>query len=168
MRTDHYYEIGFRVIDPEDSALLEKWYAMTDQFGYATGFKSFSEVRQSLMPSINQYSVASMILIPGRNEAAGFVFAELKNLDRITVLWIHIIIIDPEFQGKGLGTCVVNRLLNYAKSQGAAASVVSVSEHNKRGIHFWEKLGFGHSAILEESLNTIGQTGVAIMKRILP
>lgn len=164
MRTDHYYEIGFRTLEPRDSALLEKWYAMTDQFGYATGFKSFDEIRERIMPAENQYAIASMIMISGRNEAAGFIYGELKSLDRTTVLWIHIIIIDPAFQGKGLGTCVVNRLLHYAKSQGAIASVVSVSEQNKRGIRFWERLGFVRSAAMEGS---IGAAGVAIMKRIL-
>jgi GNAT superfamily N-acetyltransferase len=167
MRADDYCEIEYRSVTQTDCALLEKWYGMTAQFGYATGFKSFGEIRERIERASFPPAIASMIGIPGRDEAVGFVYAELISLDRAAVLWIHILIIDPACQGRGLGARAVNRLLDYARSQGATASVVSVSEMNTRGLRFWEKQGFVRSAALEKSLEELGQTGVAIMKRTL-
>lgn len=164
MRNDKYCGIMFRAVEADDSPLLEKWYGMTDQFGFATGFKSFDDIRDRIMPFQSPACIALMILTSGRAEAVGFVYVEFKNLDRKTVLWIHIIIVDPSFQRKGLGACAINRLLNYAGSQGAIASVVSVSEQNAKGLRFWQKLGFTRSASME---GTLGQPGVAIMKKLL-
>lgn len=168
MQRNRYYEIALRKVIPPDSAILEKWYGMTEEFGYATGFKSFEDIRNRIECPSSPYEISSMVMLSGREKAVGFILGELKNLDRNKVFWIHIIIVDPDFQSCGLGTCVVNKILNYARHRyGASASLVSVSEKNKQGLSFFEKLGFIRCRSLENSLSTFGTTGVAIMKRMI-
>lgn len=53
------------------------------------------------------------------------------------------IVVAPEYQGKGIGSELIKRLLDYADSQtpfGSRASVQLIAEKGKEG--FYEKLGF--------------------------
>lgn len=156
-------EIRFRAVQPPDMALLEKWYSMTDQLGYATGFKSLTEVKEKILT----YPMMSMMIVLGHDQAAGFVCCELRSLDGGDVAWIHIIIIDPAFQNRGIGTWVVRKLLKSFASRGTSAVMASVSRHNTRGLRFWESLGFMPSTAMEKTLSNSGTSDVAIMKKNL-
>ena len=53
------------------------------------------------------------------------------------------IVVAPEYQGKGIGSELIKRLLDYADSQtpfGSRTSVQLIAEKGKEG--FYEKLGF--------------------------
>ncbi len=167
MQRGRYYEIAFRQVCPTDFKLLEKWYGMTDQFGYATGFKSFDEIK-GCMEAPDFPGNASMIVLNGRERPVGFIFSEMKRSHQKQVLWIKVVIVDPEFQGQGLGTCAINKMLAMAQNRSeATAALVSVSVRNNRGLSFFEKLGFERCTSLEESLSAFGPAGVAIMKRLI-
>jgi ribosomal protein S18 acetylase RimI-like enzyme len=167
MQRGRYYEIAFRQVCPADFKLLEKWYGMTDQFGYATGLKSFDEIKVRMVAS-DFPGNASMIMLNGRERPVGFVFSEMKHSHQKQVLWINIIIVDPDFQGQGLGTCAINKMLAMAQNRSdAKAALVSVSERNSRGLSFFEKLGFVRCKSLEDSLSAFGPNDVAIMKRLI-
>jgi len=109
----------------------------------------------------------SMMIILGDDQAVGFICCELRILDERKVVWIHIIIVDPVFQNRGIGTWAVRRLLNNFESRGASVAMASVSEENKCGLRFWESLGFERFPTMEKALNNSGTSGVAIMKRNL-
>ncbi|MCX7774382.1 MAG: GNAT family N-acetyltransferase [Clostridia bacterium] len=162
------YDLGFRGLDVKDFATLEKWYRMTDHFGYATGFKDFSEIRQRLLKSSSPQDLISMIDIGQGNDAVGFVYGEVKTVETKTVLWIYIIIIDPVFQRKGLGSQAIKQLLQFARQKyGPLTCIVAVSERNIKGLMFWERMGFTRSQGMEESLSQNGTAHVAIMKRVM-
>lgn len=166
MGQDGYQRILFRALEPKDTAVLEKWYRMTDQLGYATGFKSFDEVKERIKNNSGHSSVISMILLENREEPVGFVYGELKMLNQANVLWIYLIIIDPAWQMQGIGTRAVNKLLRFAANHfNVSLCLITVAEKNSQGMRFWEKLGFLRSLPLEESLNTFGPAGIAIMKK---
>jgi len=160
MRENGSGEISFRSIKPQDMAFLEKWYSMTDELGYATGFKSFAEAKERIL----SYPMVSMIIALPGGMAAGFVCCELRKLDRNKVGWIHIIMVDPAYQNRGIGTMAVRKLLECFQSRGCSAVMVSVSEQNTRGLRFWESLGFTRSRDMENVLDASGTSGVAIMK----
>lgn len=163
MREISLNEISFRNIGAQDMPLLEKWYAMTDQLGYATGFKSLDEVREKIL---SDTMISLLIILDGRL-TAGFVCCELRNLNRRHVAWIHIMLVDPAFQNRGIGTEAVSKLLRFLASMGATAALASVSERNQRGLGFWKSLGFERSFSMEKILSTFGTSGVAIMKKAL-
>ena len=53
--------IVFREPDEKDMAIIEKWYGMPDYFGYATGFKNFSDIIQKLKISVESSTLSFMI-----------------------------------------------------------------------------------------------------------
>lgn len=158
--------LSFRGLMPMDIALLEKWYSMTDCFGYATGFKNFAEIKQRLLEPSRGEILISMIELGASGKTIGFVYGEVKTADSKKVLWIYTLIVEPAFQNKGYGTRAVNTLLHWARAKyGSITCVVTVSEKNPRGLSFWRKTGFTRSMGLEGSLSQIGSSGVAILKK---
>lgn len=158
--------LNFRGLIPMDIALLEKWYSMTDCFGYATGFKNFAEIKQRLLePSCGDF-ITAMIDLEDLQKTVGFIHGELKTTELQKVLWIYTLIIEPAYQSKGYGTQAVNTLLQWAREKyGSLTCVVSVSEKNPRGLSFWMKTGFIRSSGLECFLSQFGSSGVAILHK---
>lgn len=167
MSTCENFYLAFKEPVNEDMGVLEKWYGMTDCFGYATGFKDFSDIRERLRDTGTD-RLKFMIYDLKQEVSVGFVFGQVKKIDRETVLWINILIIDPAFQNKGLGTLAINKLLNHAQIKyGVRTCLVAVSYKNRQGLSFWEKVGFSHSPGLEKSLHQFGTPQVAILKRTI-
>jgi len=161
-------DIEFRVPENKDIAILEKWYDMQDSLGYATGFRKFSDVVQRFKEPVDPSMLSFMIYNNKTNIPLGFINGYLKDLDRRSVLWISIFIIDPGYQNMGYGTHALYKLLDYVQSNyGVVACIAAVSPENKKGLSFWEKAGFSHDPELEQSLHNIGTSQAAIMKKIL-
>ncbi len=156
-------KISFRNVGPRDMACLEKWYSMTDELGYATGFKNLGEVRER----ITSQPMISMMITVGDDQAVGFICCEPRSLDGNKIVWIHIIMVDPAWQNRGIGTRAVSKLLDCFETRGYADVIASVSEQNKRGLRFWERIGFIRSPAMEKMLDESGTSGVAIMRRSL-
>ncbi|MGI6122782.1 MAG: GNAT family N-acetyltransferase [Acetivibrionales bacterium] len=160
--------IVFKELEKKDMEILERWYGMSDCFGYATGFKNFSDIRKKLKQPIIPSSLSFMIYNGLIEKPIGFIYGYIKNLDMTVVLWINIFIIDPAFQNRGFGTNAINKLLDMVHEEyGAITCIVSVSQRNEKGLSFWRKVGFSHDPDLEQSLHQFGTSQVAIMKRIL-
>lgn len=160
--------LGFRGLNSLDLALLEKWYSMTDYFGYATGFKDFAEIRQRILKPSESNIIISMIESGAERKTIGFVYGEVKMKESQIILWIYTLIIEPDYQRRGFGTLAVNKLLQWAHHKyGALTCVVSVSERNPKGLSFWGKVGFSRSSGLEGSLSHIGPSGIAILQRMI-
>ncbi|NLM73783.1 MAG: GNAT family N-acetyltransferase [Clostridiaceae bacterium] len=141
----------FRAFEKKDIPLLEKWYEMTDIFGYATGFKSISELEKLLENDIHD-KIAWMI--EDGNETIGFIFAEIYDKEHKPVLWIYILIIESNHQHQGYGSSAVRKLIDEVKLKyGSITCVASVSKENKQGLSFWEKVGFMRSPALENTLD---------------
>jgi ribosomal-protein-alanine N-acetyltransferase len=52
------------------------------------------------------------------------------------------ICIHPQWQGKGLGRKLIQRLLKLARQHGAETAFLEVRESNRVAVAFYEKLGF--------------------------
>lgn len=160
--------IVFRGLVQKDIALLEKWYGMKDQFGYATGFKNFLEIKQKLLEPIKPDALISMIDIAEDNKTIGFIYGEFKKTGSKTILWIHILIVEPAYQRRGLGTSAVNKLLQDVKLYHRPLTcIAAVSEKNIPGLSFWSKVGFTRSESMEESLYQLGTSNVAIFQKAI-
>lgn len=59
------------------------------------------------------------------------------------------IVVEDEFQGRGLGTLLVERLVAYARRQGVRFFVASVHYSNSEIIHFIERSGLSAEKRLE-------------------
>ena len=156
---------GFKKIGPEDFSLLKKWYGMTDSLGYATGFKTYEEIKGKILEHGRRSQFPLMVELKGAG-TAGFVYAELKQADRMMLLWLHVLLIDPRYQRKGLGSWAVNRLLKtFNNRYPGLICIAPVAFDNKEGIAFWEKNGFDRSPEMESALSRFGSKEVAIMRK---
>jgi len=55
---------------------------------------------------------------------------------------VYIIVIDPLYQGKGLGTLFLSKVLQELKETGVDKVFLEVSTKNNRAINLYTKLGF--------------------------
>jgi len=153
--------LSFREITEKEIAIIEKWYGMTDCFGYATGFRDFSEVRQRLIDGSSPDRTSSVITYEGKT--IGFVSAEIIKTANKPLLWIYVLMIEPDYQNRGYGTWAVNRLADIVKSRyDSLTCVAPVSLKNKKGLCFWESLGFRRSYDLEKTLEPDRQVAIYV------
>lgn len=151
--------------EPTDMEAIKRWYSMTDNLGYATGEKDFSEIAEIIQAPEGSNSLV-LIIHEHNNLPIGFTYANLNEIASKTILWIRIFLIDPSFQNKGYGTAAIRKLLDYAKSRYKSLTcIVSVSENNVKGLSFWERVGFSADHKLEAILHREGTSGVSIMKK---
>ncbi len=64
------------------------------------------------------------------------------NSEGERVLEIHEIFVIPEMRGKGIGTKLMERLLDYGKKKGLKLAELWVGEKNYKAIEFYKALGF--------------------------
>ena len=122
-------EIELRVPEMKDMAILEKWYGMHDSLGYATGFKKFSDVIQKFREPVDPSMLSFMIYNINIDIDApiGFINGYLRNVNKHSVLWISVFIIDPDYQNMGYGTYALYKLLNFVRSEyGTVACIAAV------------------------------------------
>lgn len=161
-------DIVFGKPEEKDMKTLERWYCMPDCFGYATGFKNFSETIRKLKEPDVAPTFNFMIYNGETKEPIGFIYGYIKNIDKNAVLWISTLLIEPAFQNRGFGSRAINKLLNLVKSEyGDLICIVAVSYKNEQGLSFWEKAGFSHDPELEQSLHQFGTSQVAILKKMI-
>ncbi len=73
-----------------------------------------------------------------KNKRIGLVCFKFKD----DCLHLHLLIIFPEFQGRGLGTLVMLHLEEIAKGQACHQISLSSFKQNKRALTFYEKRGY--------------------------
>jgi GNAT superfamily N-acetyltransferase len=56
--------------------------------------------------------------------------------------WLGLMLIDPEYRGKGLGHKLYQAFENWILEQGAVGVCLGVVEENDKALAFWGSLGF--------------------------
>jgi diamine N-acetyltransferase len=86
-----------------------------------------------------------MVRIDGR--AIAYVqFGPAKNAGEIEIRRLYV---DADFQGKGIGTALLERALASPEVVAAPAVMIDVWEKNERARQLYERLGFRHEGGLE-------------------
>ena len=88
-----------------------------------------------LSPSHGSASYVSVLLTTGGVLAA----------DQLTKLAV-----DPEWQGRGLGRILLDRVLDWARSHGAARIVLISNHRLSRALRIYETAGFVYGAVPAE------------------
>jgi ribosomal protein S18 acetylase RimI-like enzyme len=80
----------------------------------------------------------------------GFVMARLTYLmiPFTEVCMLQGILVDPEYQNRGIGSKLFRELLGYCQAEGINTVRTLVEEHNDELRRFVERLGFRRSAII--------------------
>jgi len=78
---------------------------------------------------------------------AGFIIARLEymGVPVFETCLVHGIIIDPDFQKRGIGIKLVNELLDYCSLEEISPIRLLLSERDNRMRVFFERLGFSRS-----------------------
>ncbi len=68
----------------------------------------------------------------------GFIDVKVREKD----VYIYGIAVQPEFKEKGIGSQLLEKVVQIAKKEGKGALVLTVKESNTRAIQFYSKRGF--------------------------
>jgi len=58
------------------------------------------------------------------------------------IWWIGLLLLAPEVRGQGVGRKLVERFIEYARSQGAESLMLGVVVQNRAARRFWEQVEF--------------------------
>jgi RimJ/RimL family protein N-acetyltransferase len=135
-----------KTIEKEDFTMLLEWYNQIDKYKYATGLDSPISLEQLnekyLETLVNTQEFYLIIYLKGENIKIGNIKGHM-GYNKPNQCWITSMLIDENYQSRGLGTKAINLLFDYLKNRLSINDFyASVMEENKMGVHFWLKNGF--------------------------
>jgi acyl-CoA hydrolase/GNAT superfamily N-acetyltransferase len=141
-------EVQFRLIRPDDSdRIKELFYDLSEEsiyFRFLTPLKSLR--RQTLQDFYNvdqdaDISIVATIHSDDGKEAERIIGAGRYLLNRNTNQAEFGLLVQDDYQGKGIGTFLLNHLMRIAKSKGVDAFIAYVHPRNQPMIRFIHKTG---------------------------
>lgn len=123
-----------------------------------------SEEAKNICNNLNYVEMLRMVLLNSKKEIIGYIILSFKfresQLIRYGNYGIHIVqgrdaciapVIADRYQNKGIGTIMLIKTLELAKSLGLRQIILwqGTQVSNKRAIHYYEKLGFKKIAEFE-------------------
>ncbi|MBY8998356.1 MAG: GNAT family N-acetyltransferase [Candidatus Thorarchaeota archaeon] len=141
-------DVHFRLIRPDDAdRIKELFYDLSEEsiyFRFLTPLKSLR--RQTLQDFYNvdqarDISVVAVIKSSKEGETETIIGAGRYLLNRSTNEAEFAILVQDEYQGKGVGTYLLNHLMRIAKSKGIDAFIAYVHPQNQPMIRFIHKTG---------------------------
>ena len=141
-------DVQFRLIRPDDSdRIKELFYDLSEEsiyFRFLTPLKSLR--RQTLQDfyNVDQASDISVVAVVKSGEAGEtekIIGAGRYLLNRSTNEAEFALLVQDEYQGKGIGTFLLNHLMRIAKSKGVEAFIAYVHPQNQPMIRFIHKTG---------------------------
>jgi len=141
-------EVQFRLIRPDDTdRIKELFYDLSEEsiyFRFLTPLKSLR--RQTLQDFYNvdqasDISVVAVVKSGEEGETEKIIGAGRYLLNRSTNEAEFALLVQDEYQGKGIGTFLLNHLMRIAKSKGVEAFIAYVHPQNQPMIRFIHKTG---------------------------
>ena len=71
------------------------------------------------------------------------VIGALRNHRRPDQWYLGLMLLDPDYRGRGVGRACYQAFEGWIASQGVDSALVAVVEANTRAAKFWQSLGFG-------------------------
>ncbi len=141
-------EVQFRLIRPDDTdRIKELFYDLSEEsiyFRFLTPLKSLR--RQTLQDFYNvdqaiDISVVAVVKSGEDGETEKIIGAGRYVLNRSTNEAEFALLVQDEYQGRGIGTFLLNHLMKIAKSKGVDAFIAYVHPQNQPMIRFIHKTG---------------------------
>ena len=149
-------KIFFSDIKLEHLPLILKWYNKVDDFKFATGIDHPISLEQ-LTKKYAEVAICSNEFFVGintrdENVMVGILKGRLEYKSK-HIVWISSIVIDPDYQNRGLGSAAIELLLNHLKAYcSVKTAYLAVIEENVHGRAFWLKHGFQEMRKIENHL----------------
>ncbi|TFG10143.1 GNAT family N-acetyltransferase [Candidatus Thorarchaeota archaeon] len=140
--------VHFRLIRPDDTdRIKELFYDLSEEsifFRFLTPLRSLR--RQTLQEFYNvdqdrDISIVAVISPDEEEESERIIGAGRYLLNRSTNEAEFALLVQDEYQGKGIGTFLLNHLMRIAKSKGVEAFIAYVHPRNQPMIRFLHKTG---------------------------
>ncbi len=141
-------DVHFRLIRPDDTdRIKELFYGLSEEsiyFRFLTPLRSLR--RQTLQDFYNvdqsrDISVVAVIKSDTESETERIIGAGRYVLNRSTNEAEFALLMNDDYQGKGIGTFLLNHLMRIAKSKGVEAFIAIVHPQNQPMIRFIHKTG---------------------------
>ncbi len=120
---------------------------------------SFSEqYLQTLKDLLAEKHAFQMFAKDGDGSLAGYI-ASVEKEARPKFLWIIELFVDPKYQGKGIGSSLLERVVQEAKKKNLKGLVVQTEFENIAAQNLYKKAGF------KEIDNPVWKDGITYMLR---
>ena len=86
----------------------------------------------------------------------------IDGYPKAEIAYIGFFMMNPQYQGKQIGTAIVGEVIDYLQSIGKTAVRLAIEKGNPQSSHFWKKNGF--EVISEADVN--GWTKLVAEKRL--
>jgi ribosomal protein S18 acetylase RimI-like enzyme len=89
----------------------------------------------------------------------GFILARIEYLGIPIkeVCVIHVVAVEPKYQGQGIGSLLINKLKSTCDSKGILTIRAFVSQNDSKLLNYFERLGFHRSDIINLELRSGGK-----------
>lgn len=96
----------------------------------------------------------SLIVIEYKNRIIGYATYQLKEKNKNKILWIDELVIDDNFQGKGYGKILLNKLENLTQEEKCQSIEFCCWEFNVKAKEIYQHLGYTtQRTIFEKKIN---------------
>ena len=94
----------------------------------------------------------AIFVVEVENELVGFILAKGNPLERIRHRVSLVIGIKKNWQSKGLGTMLFQKIESWAKNNSIHRLTLSVMTHNLLGLSLYKKMGFEVEGVMKDSM----------------
>lgn len=144
MENSQLIEINFATANdlPHLADLLAELFTLESDFRPDRN-KQLSGLRLILdTPALGQLFV---LRVAGKVAGMANALITISTSEGERVLLLEDVIVDSEHRGRGLGSCLVEHVLNWAREQGMTRVTLLADRDNQVALDFYSKLGFENS-----------------------
>ena len=99
---------------------------------------------------IESMSEDNFLVIECDNKIIGYASYKIKEKNSNKLLWIDELVIDDDFQGKGFGKIIINKLEDLSKKEDCKSIEFFCWEFNKKAQEIYKYLGYKVQRIIYE------------------
>lgn len=130
-----------RHLDYDEQFKVQNLLDQSDSFYFSESNISASTIFNSIPDNKDSEDVFIIGIFNFEKELIG-VIKIIRDYPELNNWFLDLILIIPELRNNGLGKKVYDDIEEWAVDLGAKSISLKISEQNKKGINFFEKLGF--------------------------
>ncbi|MBD2770606.1 GNAT family N-acetyltransferase [Iningainema tapete] len=139
---------GYRVknLEPEDAEVLQQLYEQCTEFAYLTeGQPPSPTAARDEFVAVPEGKTTQDKYMFGLFDANNVLLGMIESIRHYPdneTWWIGLMMLAPEWRGKGLGSEFYRAFERWVAAHGARHISLCVLEANEQGLSFWRKIGF--------------------------
>ncbi|MBK7032054.1 MAG: GNAT family N-acetyltransferase [Ignavibacteria bacterium] len=130
-------------------------------------FSGRHNAAQYLLQNVPPSTAKEDKIVLGFHDETGLLVAIcdlLRNYPSAGEWWIGLLMIDPKYRSAGLGTQILQDVVNMARAEEATALWVAPLEQNPNAQRFWERHGFVEQRTAHTTTRS-GRTNTVVVRK---